>query len=508
MAKRKWPLGRWEMLGRRGGGGQADVYDVWDTKGELSGPFVLKRLKNVDRVERFKREISALKNLQGNDRIVEIVDVDSSDQPVWFVMVAGHSSLADFRPAEGFPIEESIRLFRQIAKGVAALHGAGIIHRDLKPDNIIIKGRDAKVGDLGLCLFEDMARITPSWEAVGPRYYMAPELEAGRDDDVDTRADVYSLGKILYWLLTGVTLPRERLREPQYALPGRRNHNALDEFHDVIAKAISDHKQLRSTNVDSLMENFEEAVDHFECRAQRTLSLKLAHGPISQELIHNLSADELIDLVGRATAQKIALDTAQVIAIAKRLPAANGDAIFQTLGLLDDAEFRPHLGWAVDHFLQRDEGPSMSILGKIQGTDHRRAIMLHALDHGSRDLLVKLAELYVWVTPEGAPNFEAVLARLGPPDNWPPLVIFAASRRKYPGRVEHMRAVVARAIAEEDIELYTLAQGAIIEDTGQGDLADEVVAFAISLKDSPTFRAKLDAAKSSHVDEVEDNENE
>src|SRR5438477_546174 len=78
------------------------------------------------------------------------------------------------------------------------IHAAGIIHRDLKPDNILLTGAEAKVADFGICLLVEEPRLTATSEAVGPRLYMAPELEDGRNLAVDARADIYSLAKILY----------------------------------------------------------------------------------------------------------------------------------------------------------------------------------------------------------------------------------------------------------------------------------------------------------------------
>lgn len=501
MAKKKTLFGRWSIKEQRDSGGQAVIYDVEDTTDEFAGPFVLKKLKNAKRVERFRREIAALKTLQGHHRIVEIVDADPEDEPSWFVMAAGDDSLANFRPKQGLPIEDSIRIFREITKGVAALHSKGIIHRDLKPDNIIMVDGAAKVGDLGLCLIEDMPRVTPSWEAVGPRYYMAPELESGRDDDVDIRADVYSLGKIFYWLLTGVALPRERLRERRYALPGRRQNKAIDEFSSVIANAISDSRKMRTKTVEELIAEFDAAVDRFECRCQRTLSLKLADDPISLELIDGLNEDELIELVDRAIAEKVELDTSQVLAVANGLPLSKSDAAFKVLGLLNEAEFQPHLDWAVQHFLNIDDKVASPLVGRSPNDAHRAAILWHALHTGSREVLFKLVKMQIFATPEGAPVFEDVVAKLGAPSDWPPLVFYAATKRLYPGRLEHMRAVIA-GCGEDDIERYVLAQEAIAEETGEGDLDSAITSFIEEHKNSLTLKAKLDSEQKSQTDEV------
>jgi serine/threonine protein kinase len=94
-------------------------------------------------------------------------------------------------------------VYKAVCAGVAHIHANGIIHRDLKPENILFIGGTPKVADLGLCLIAGLERVTSSLEAVGPRFYMAPELEDGRSLDVTPTADIYSLGKILYFMLSG-----------------------------------------------------------------------------------------------------------------------------------------------------------------------------------------------------------------------------------------------------------------------------------------------------------------
>ena len=116
----------------------------------------------------------------------------------------------------------ALRVFQEICDGVAYAHSQNIIHRDLKPENIFLrtKGGPLVVGDFGICfLEEDGERITLTEEAVGSRLFIAPELEDGRVKDVSSASDVYSLGKILYWLLSGGTMfSRERHREEKWDL--------------------------------------------------------------------------------------------------------------------------------------------------------------------------------------------------------------------------------------------------------------------------------------------------
>jgi serine/threonine protein kinase len=116
-----------------------------------------------------------------------------------------------------------LNLFIEICKGVAAAHDKGIIHRDLKPTNILLRTSEGPpvVADFGICYIEGGERHTLTEEAVGPRWFMAPELEDGRasDSDISSASDIYSLGKLLYWLISDRKIfSREKHREPQYNL--------------------------------------------------------------------------------------------------------------------------------------------------------------------------------------------------------------------------------------------------------------------------------------------------
>lgn len=216
-------FGRWTTLpdGKSREGGQGFMYVVRDTERQFPGEYILKRLKNPRRQDRFERELLSMERLENSSRIVRLVDSGAvkSEAKNYYVMERGDGSLEELAPPGGYEVEDALRIFREIVLAAGEIHAAQIIHRDLKPANIILFSGQPKIGDLGLSLLSDLPRVTPTEEAVGPRYYMAPELEHGRNLDVDARADLYSLGKLLYWLLSGgVNLPREQYDEHPYRL--------------------------------------------------------------------------------------------------------------------------------------------------------------------------------------------------------------------------------------------------------------------------------------------------
>jgi serine/threonine protein kinase len=106
----------------------------------------------------------------------------------------------------GSPLDR-FRLFLQICEGVAYAHAKGLVHRDLKPANIFLSKETIPiVGDFGLCYRHDLEadeRVTQTHEAVGARKYMPPEWREGKVDNPQPSGDLYSLGKILYWIFVG-----------------------------------------------------------------------------------------------------------------------------------------------------------------------------------------------------------------------------------------------------------------------------------------------------------------
>lgn len=192
--------------------------------------YVLERLKNPKRIKRFKREIEVVKKLSHRN-IVELIAFNlESDKPYLVTEYCEGGSLTKTRRYwKNSPIK-ALEIFQQICEGVAYAHGKGIIHRDLKPENIFLRTKKgpAVVGDFGICHVFDGQLVTLTNEVVGSRFYTAPELEGGRVQEPSRKCDTYSLGKILYWLLSdGRHLPREGYRELEWDLKGKNDDTPL-----------------------------------------------------------------------------------------------------------------------------------------------------------------------------------------------------------------------------------------------------------------------------------------
>jgi serine/threonine protein kinase len=154
---------------------------------------------------RFVREGRAAAAIS-HDHVLTIFAVEEADGLPYLVMpyVAGRS-LQDRLDRRGPPPRaEAVRIAWQTACGLAAAHARGVVHRDVKPANILLEGADerVKLTDFGLAWMGDDARLTQAGVAAGTPEYMAPEQARG--EPVDHRADLFSLGGVLYALCTGV----------------------------------------------------------------------------------------------------------------------------------------------------------------------------------------------------------------------------------------------------------------------------------------------------------------
>ena len=229
---------RWEILDSLGEGGQAHTFLVADKQTGEETRYVLKRLKNINRIQRFRTEIEAIQNLS-HENVLDLIDFDlENEKPYLVTEYCPGGSLAQAEPFWRDSPTETLEVFEQICEGVncAHNHDPPIVHRDLKPENIYLRTPEgpAVVGDFGICFIaDDGDRVTLTEEAVGPRLFISPELEDGRVDKVSTKSDVYSLGKLLYWMLRGEVFSREKHRNPRWDLKGPKKwsgRGAREEF--------------------------------------------------------------------------------------------------------------------------------------------------------------------------------------------------------------------------------------------------------------------------------------
>lgn len=215
---------RWEIVGLLAEGGQGLTFLVVDQK-DIDRPYYLfKIFKSPNRIKRFRREAELLQRLD-HPNIVRLITFDDAEIPYIVTEFCAGGSLAKVRPFWNSSPIKALKIFQQICEGVAFIHGQDppLTHRDLKPANIFFRANSDSVviGDFGISYERDDTRITATGEVVGSKLFMAPELEDGRASEVTPKSDIYSLGKLLYWLLSaGKIFGREKHRELEWDLKG------------------------------------------------------------------------------------------------------------------------------------------------------------------------------------------------------------------------------------------------------------------------------------------------
>jgi predicted Ser/Thr protein kinase len=220
------PFGQYELLSEIGRGGMGVVYmarQIGLDRIVAIKMILASHLASPEHVRRFHAEAKAAARVQ-HPNIVHIHDVGQIHGQHYFAMeyIDGQSLAA--RIAQPIDLDTAVRVVAAVARAVDHLHQQGIIHRDLKPPNILLDSQGLPhVTDFGLAkVFAPDSEITATGVIAGSPPYMAPEQAAGRSGEVGPATDVYSLGAILYELLTG--------------RPPFRRETPLDTLMDVLSR--------------------------------------------------------------------------------------------------------------------------------------------------------------------------------------------------------------------------------------------------------------------------------
>ena len=191
-----------------GAGGMATVYLAHDLKHERD---VAIKVLHPDLGaalggERFLSEIRTTARLQ-HPHILPLLDSGEADGLLYYVMpfIAGETLRSRLERERQLPIDDAIRIAREVADALGVAHALGIVHRDVKPENVLLQNGHAIVADFGIALAVQSAggqRMTQTGLSLGTPQYMAPEQAMG-ERTIDARADIYALGAVTYEMLTG-----------------------------------------------------------------------------------------------------------------------------------------------------------------------------------------------------------------------------------------------------------------------------------------------------------------
>lgn len=197
-------LGRWRVGRLLGEGSNGVVYRADDRSSGRPAALKFMVSEKLTAVRRFRREGRIARALQ-HPNIVEVLDDGEQWETPYLVLeLMEGGSLGDLvRRAGPRPVRETLRMLRDAARGLAHAHRHGVVHRDLKPDNLLLdRGGNVKIADFGLAKHqEDEQPLTKAGAVVGSITWLAPELSRGKP--ADAQSDLYALGCVAYYLLTG-----------------------------------------------------------------------------------------------------------------------------------------------------------------------------------------------------------------------------------------------------------------------------------------------------------------
>ena len=199
---------RYRIERELGSGGMATVYLANDLRHdrEVAIKLLHSDLGALLGSERFLTEIKTTARLQ-HPHILPLLDSGEAGGLLFYVMpyVRGETLRSRLERDRQLPIDEAIRIAREVADALGAAHGLGIIHRDIKPENILLQGGHALVADFGIALAVQQAggnRMTQTGLSLGTPQYMSPEQAMG-ERSIGARSDIYALGAVTYEMLTG-----------------------------------------------------------------------------------------------------------------------------------------------------------------------------------------------------------------------------------------------------------------------------------------------------------------
>jgi non-specific serine/threonine protein kinase len=259
----------YQIVKKLGEGGMGEVYLADDLKLErkVAIKFLPESLtKNRDNVERFEREAKAVAALN-HPNIITIYDVLEADsraesgRQLGIVMeYVDGKSLREVLNEYKLGIDKIADIIGQISAGLQQAHQAGIVHRDIKPENIFV-GRDGRVRilDFGLVKLKGVSKLTKESSTLGTIHYMSPEQTRG--ETVDHRSDIWSLGVILYEMLSGqIPFKGDYDQAVMYAIINEKPQplteiasNVPDELERIVNRALAKDQQDRYQQVDDVL---------------------------------------------------------------------------------------------------------------------------------------------------------------------------------------------------------------------------------------------------------------
>jgi serine/threonine protein kinase len=272
-------VGSFRIIEKIGEGGMAIIYKA--VQPSLKRTVVIKKLKDPNReiIERFKKEAFVSASFS-QENVLAIYDFIYAGRTYYLVMeyVDGHDlrDIIDF--SSPLPPFVAALIIREIATGLEYTHNKNVIHRDIKPSNILISHHgEVKLIDFGVAKDETPSKLTVTGMIVGTPSYMSPEQANG--DPISPQSDVYSLGVLLFEMLTGVkpflgdtnTEVLMKIVKGKYPSPKKYNREIPWRLVKIVRKAMRREKNKRYINASELIRDLDQFIPWKEKANKKTI---------------------------------------------------------------------------------------------------------------------------------------------------------------------------------------------------------------------------------------------
>lgn len=261
--------GRYQIIEKLGKGGMGKVYKVWDREVEEKVALKLLNPQTADdeiTIERFRNELKLARKISHRN-VCRMFDLSREEETHYITMeyVPGEDLKSSIRRMGPLSVGKAIAVVKQICQGLAEAHDLGVVHRDLKPQNVMVdKEGNARIMDFGIARSLTKKGITETGVIIGTPEYMSVEQVEGKE--ADQRSDIYSLGVILYEMLTG-SVPFDGDTPLSIAIkhtnqipadPRELNAQIPEELSRVVLRCMEKEREERYQSVEQLLDELSD----------------------------------------------------------------------------------------------------------------------------------------------------------------------------------------------------------------------------------------------------------